>query len=532
MRILYVEDDPRDADLTIRKLLKTAPHLHLETVSTIHKAQERLQRIASEPLDLLLLDMHLRDGDGLSLLRHVRENRLPLAVVMITGMGDEETAVAAFKDRADDYVVKGKDYLDRLAIILQSALNHYRAEAARRSYPLKVLYALDELSEIEGMRRHLAVHADHIHLDVAPIGSAALSVFQQQASRYDVLLMDWRQGDLNALEVLRELRLTYKQDIPVVLVCHEGDEEFARQSLKLGASGYLVKSPGYFYQLPWELEQAYYRADLLRREAALRESEGRLRLAQQAARVGTWEWDVRTGAAVWSEMIWQLVGLEPGECEATLESWVEFIHPEDRNRALRKASAVVADGEEYYDEFRLTRRDGSILWVSAKGRIIRSADGRPERMIGVNIDINERKLAEESLKNALAEVQQLKDQLHAENVYLQEEIRVASNFGEFIGSSEALRRVLSQAEQVAPTDTTVLILGETGTGKELLAHAIHKLSSRHQHPLVKLNCATLPASLIESELFGHEKGAFTGAGARRRGRFEIADRGSIFLDEV
>ena len=148
-------------------------------------------------------------------------------------------------------------------------------------------------------------------------------------------------------------------------------------------------------------------------------------------------------------------------------------------------------------------------------------------------DITERREAEESLKKALDEVQRLKDQLHQENVYLQEEIRVASNFGAIIGKSEALRRVLMKAEQVAPLDTTVSIFGETGTGKELFQpHAIHKLNHRGKHTLVKVNCAALPGSLIESELFGHEKGAFTGADARRIGQFEIANNGTIFLDEV
>jgi Transcriptional regulator containing GAF, AAA-type ATPase, and DNA binding domains len=153
-------------------------------------------------------------------------------------------------------------------------------------------------------------------------------------------------------------------------------------------------------------------------------------------------------------------------------------------------------------------------------------------MLGVNIDITERKLADEALKNALAEVQQLRDRLHAENVYLREEIKVARNFGEIVGKSESLQRALQKTEQVAPLTTTVLILGETGTGKELLAHAIHNNSPRHHRALVKVNCAALPAPLIESELFGHEKGAFTGADVLRRGRFEIANGGTLFLDEV
>jgi transcriptional regulator with GAF, ATPase, and Fis domain len=129
-------------------------------------------------------------------------------------------------------------------------------------------------------------------------------------------------------------------------------------------------------------------------------------------------------------------------------------------------------------------------------------------------------------------VQKLKDRLQEENIYLQEEIRVAGGFSDVIGQSEALRKVLRQAEQVAPLNTTVLILGETGTGKELLAHAIHNNSPRAKHTLVMVNCAALPAPLIESELFGHAKGAFTGAETQRLGRFGLADGGSIFLDEV
>jgi formate hydrogenlyase transcriptional activator len=139
---------------------------------------------------------------------------------------------------------------------------------------------------------------------------------------------------------------------------------------------------------------------------------------------------------------------------------------------------------------------------------------------------------EEALKQALLEIERLKDQLHAENVYLREEVRLAYGFGEIIGQGASFKRALHQAEQVAPTDTTVLITGETGTGKELLAHAIHNLSSRKDRPLVKVNCAALPASLVESELFGHEKGAFTGAITARSGRFKLADGATIFLDEI
>jgi transcriptional regulator with GAF, ATPase, and Fis domain len=129
-------------------------------------------------------------------------------------------------------------------------------------------------------------------------------------------------------------------------------------------------------------------------------------------------------------------------------------------------------------------------------------------------------------------IEQEKARLEAQNVYLQEEIKGSHNFEELIGSSASLKKILKNVERVAPTDSTVLIMGETGTGKELIARAIHNLSPRKDKPLVKVNCAAIPSGLIESELFGHEKGAFTGALTKKVGRFEVADKGTIFLDEI
>ncbi len=147
----------------------------------------------------------------------------------------------------------------------------------------------------------------------------------------------------------------------------------------------------------------------------------------------------------------------------------------------------------------------------------------------LEVKVNERTF---ELSKALEELNVLKNKLEAENLYLKDEIKVNHNFDEIIGESKTIRKVLSKIEQVAPTDATVLLLGETGTGKELVARAIHNLSLRKDKPLVKVNCAALPSNLIESELFGHEKGSFTGAVNRKIGRFELADGGTIFLDEI
>jgi formate hydrogenlyase transcriptional activator len=139
-----------------------------------------------------------------------------------------------------------------------------------------------------------------------------------------------------------------------------------------------------------------------------------------------------------------------------------------------------------------------------------------------------------AVENALAysQITELKDKLAQEKLYLEDEIRTEMNFEEIVGKSAALRQVLKQVETVGPTESTVLIYGETGTGKELIARALHNLSARHSNAFVKLNCAAIPTGLLESELFGHEKGAFTGAIAQRIGRFELANRGTVFLDEV
>jgi formate hydrogenlyase transcriptional activator len=524
MKILYVEDDPRDADLTKYTLGRSAPHLELETVSSIADASDRLRRLDSEPLDLVLTDMHLRDGDGLSLLNNIRENSMPVAVVIVTGVGDEDTAVAALKARADDYVVKRKGYLEKLPVILESAFNHYSADAARRSNPLRVLYAANNTNEIEATRKHFAVQADHVNLDVVNTGAEALSILRNDTIRYDAVLLDFQLSDPSALYVLKELSVKNKLDTPVVLVCNEADEELARQGLKIGASSCVVKRPGYLHQLPWELEQASARAELQRREAALNASEERNRAILNAIPDMMYLLDPEGTVLDYHVRNKEALIMAPHEFMGKKVS--EIVPPDVAEKFARCFVEVMKTGQTIVLEWEMPYRESVKAYESS---MVRCDD---EKILTIVRDITERRAADLSLRTALAEVERLKDQLHHENIYLQEEIRVASNFGEIIGRSEPLRRVLHQAEQVAPLDTTVTILGETGTGKELLAHAIHRLGPRGNHTLVKVNCAALPGPLIESELFGHERGAFTSADSRRIGRFEIANRGTLFLDEV
>lgn len=175
---------------------------------------------------------------------------------------------------------------------------------------------------------------------------------------------------------------------------------------------------------------------------------------------------------------------------------------------------------------------GQVRHLQAKRVILPGSEKTWGQTLLSCVDVTDLKKAQQSLQLALQEVKMLKEKLEAENSYLQQEIKHDHNFDEIISTSKAFKKVLLQVQQVADTNATVLIMGESGTGKELVARAIHSISNRSKRPLVKVNCAALPASLIESELFGHEKGAFTGAVSQKIGRFELAHGGTLFLDEI
>ena len=223
-----------------------------------------------------------------------------------------------------------------------------------------------------------------------------------------------------------------------------------------------------------------------------------------------------------------------GKTLEDLKNWAAngAVHPDDAARMSEAWRHSIETGQPLDLESRSRRADGVYRWFQVRWRPQRDAEGRIVRWYSLVTDIDERKHAEDELEKAFEEIKRLKDHLHDENVVLREQIDQVLMFEEIVGSSPALKTVLSSIVKVAPTDSTVLITGETGTGKELIARAIHKASQRAGHAFVSVNCAAIPSSLIASELFGHEKGAFTGALQQRRGRFELAHSGTIFLDEV
>ena len=199
-------------------------------------------------------------------------------------------------------------------------------------------------------------------------------------------------------------------------------------------------------------------------------------------------------------------------------NYPEVFHPEDSERLREQRDLAISRGVPFEYERRVRRRDGQYRWFLTQFNPLRDERGEIVRWYATGTDIDDRKQAEERTRQ--------------ENFALREQIDQVFMFEEIVGSSPALKTVLSNIVKVAPTDSTVLITGETGTGKELIARAIHKASQRAGQPFITVNCGSIPASLIASELFGHEKGAFTGALQRRQGRFELADSGTIFLDEI
>jgi formate hydrogenlyase transcriptional activator len=257
--------------------------------------------------------------------------------------------------------------------------------------------------------------------------------------------------------------------------------------------------------------------DRKRSEQRLRESEEYLRTITDAIRQSITVLAPDGTILYANQVIREVTGLTIREVKDKT-FLTRVFHPDDRGRVLAERQEGLLRGTPFEFEARVLMKGGEYRWGLIQYNPLKDERGQIIRWYSTGTDIDDRKRTEERLRN--------------ENLVLREEINSSSMFEDIVGSSEPLRKVLTQVGKVAPSDSTVLILGETGTGKELIARAIHKRSSRASRAFIGVNCAAIPPSLIASELFGHEKGAFTGATQRRLGRFETANGGTIFLDEV
>ncbi len=246
----------------------------------------------------------------------------------------------------------------------------------------------------------------------------------------------------------------------------------------------------------------------------------------------------RTGTIVTANEAWFKFARENGANPAAVSPGINYLEicrrafaagDLEAGKGLEAIETVLRGSHEHLSTEYPCDSPTSARWFLMRVTPFRSQGGG---VVVAHHDITALKEAQHSLKKALAEVEQLKEQIHAENVHLHQKVKLLHSHKQVVGQSAAIRQALSQVEQVAGTDSTVLLLGETGTGKELLATAIHELSPRSGRVMVSVNCAAMPAALVESELFGREKGAFTGSLSRQVGRFELADNSTLFLDEV
>ena len=238
-------------------------------------------------------------------------------------------------------------------------------------------------------------------------------------------------------------------------------------------------------------------------------------------------WDERPQLIRWNKMHEEITEYSADDYKHMRPT--DFFNKKEHKVIEAAIEKVFIEGEVTLEATLVTKSGKKIPHIYSA---VRTMMGDKPVLMGFGINISKQKRAEQQLRNALSKVEALKKQFEADCIYLEEEIKLMHDYEHIIGESEIFKYVLYSLEQIAPTDTTVLILGESGTGKELIARAIHQGSKRKDRPLIKVDCAALPENLIESELFGHDKGAFTGAVEKRIGRFELANGGTIFLDEI
>ena len=383
------------------------------------------------------------------------------------------------------------------------------------AHPLRILSIEDDPKDTELIQNLLETEGMVCDVTRVDTQAALLALFEHGG--IDLILADYTLPSFDGISALK-LALKTCPEVPFIFVSGTLGEEVAIEALKIGATDYVLKTrlSRLVPSVLRALREAAEKAERKRAEEKIQQSEKELRqlldfTPQHVTLLGP------KGRRLYNNRAaLDYHGL-------TLEQWQttepeRLVHPQDWERVTREVYSKFLSGSSLDIEVRLRRRDGQYRWFLMRYNPTLDEQGRPTHWYAAATDIEDRKRAEQRLQD--------------ENIALREEIDRASMFEEIVGISPALHAVLSRVSKVAPTDSTVLITGETGTGKELIARAVHRRSQRRSRAFVSVNCAAIPRDLIASELFGHEKGAFTGATQRRLGRFELAEGGTIFLDEV
>ena len=379
--------------------------------------------------------------------------------------------------------------------------------------PLRILYLENNPRGVELVQEMLA--AEGIPSSVERVETEQDFTTSLKRGGFDLILADYALPSFDGISALKIAQRGCPR-VPFIMVSGTLGEEAAIEALKIGATDCVSKPrlSRIVYSVRRVLREAEERAEL-QAEGAQNERELRQIVDTIAQLVIFLNPEGKAIHANRYTLEYTGLNLDDVKADGFRE---RVFHPDDVERLREERATALSRGLPFENEQRAQRKDGQYRWFFIRYNALLDEQGRPTRWYAAGIDIEDRKQAEEKMRR--------------ENLALRQEIDHTLMFEEIVGGSPALQSVLARVAKVAPTDSTVLITGETGTGKELFARAIHKRSSRSSRAFVSVNCAAIPATLIASELFGHEKGAFTGALQRRLGRFEYAEGGTIFLDEI
>jgi chemotaxis protein methyltransferase CheR len=511
-------------------------------VRPVAKAQTAIDSALAKPPGLILLDVRMPEMDGFELCRRLKHDRrlLHVPIIFVSALRDIEAKIQGFEAGGVDFI--SKPYQEQE--ILARVRTHVQLHRMRQHLEQLVEERTAEIAEREAR-----------FLSVVENAAETIVVTQDEAVKY----CNPKISELTGYSPEEMLSQGFDAFI------HPGDLEMVMCEYRAKLSG---ERPTSSYStrimtkdgqekhvfinsalVEWDGKPATLAllTDITEQELArmeLKQSEERFRNLMEQSPLDivilTPEGRITEVNTAWIRN-WNVQADEADKILTTYNMRTDNQF-EDLGHAplVEKAFAgesVVLPPVHYipsraFDEMGLEDIEARSRWIQCHLYAIKEKNGTVESVVNINMDITEQKQAEIQLRSAFEEIEKLKKHLEAESAYLQDEIKLEHNLENIIGQSEALKYVLNRVEQVAPMDSPVLIMGETGTGKELMARALHKLSPKGRRALVKVNCAALPGELIESELFGREKGAFTGATTTQVGRFELAKGSTLFLDEI